>query len=145
MAQANLGLCNKCSARVPSEFFTRDGATWIRKTCPACGKQLRAAALRCRFCNVQFDTVEAVSREDHDRLSRLRKATEAARRRARLLLVAGLLPCTAPFTLVVGASFLRRNREALAQMSPLERLAAQLGVGLAAFWLLVSLVVLGTT
>jgi 7,8-dihydro-6-hydroxymethylpterin dimethyltransferase len=37
MAKPNLGLCNKCSARVPSEFFVRDEAEWIRKTCPTCG------------------------------------------------------------------------------------------------------------
>jgi hypothetical protein len=33
----NMGLCNQCRARVPSEFFTRDGKTWIRKDCPTCG------------------------------------------------------------------------------------------------------------
>ena len=37
MEPANLGLCNKCRARVPAEFFERDGKTWIRKDCPACG------------------------------------------------------------------------------------------------------------
>lgn len=33
----NFGICNKCRGRVPSEFFFRDGQTWIRKTCPECG------------------------------------------------------------------------------------------------------------
>jgi uncharacterized radical SAM superfamily Fe-S cluster-containing enzyme len=33
----NLGLCNTCRARVPAEFFERDGQTWIRKHCPKCG------------------------------------------------------------------------------------------------------------
>ncbi|MFB3891670.1 MAG: radical SAM protein [Phycisphaerae bacterium] len=39
MEDCNLGLCNNpaCRKRVPAEFFTRDGATWIRKTCPDCG------------------------------------------------------------------------------------------------------------
>jgi hypothetical protein len=37
MTIPNVGLCNTCRARVPAEFFTRDGQTWIRKTCPACG------------------------------------------------------------------------------------------------------------
>ena len=37
MARQNLGLCNKCKARVPCEFFTRDKGMWIRKTCPKCG------------------------------------------------------------------------------------------------------------
>ena len=37
MEKKNLGLCNKCRARVPAEFFNRAGAVWIRKDCPACG------------------------------------------------------------------------------------------------------------
>jgi len=37
MSLANVGLCNKCRGRVPSEFFTREGQTWIRKECPQCG------------------------------------------------------------------------------------------------------------
>jgi len=37
MKTGNLGLCNTCRARVPAEFFTRDGQTWLRKDCPTCG------------------------------------------------------------------------------------------------------------
>jgi hypothetical protein len=37
VTKPNLGLCNKCRARVAAEFFERDGQTWIRKHCPTCG------------------------------------------------------------------------------------------------------------
>lgn len=37
MPSKNLGLCDKCKARVPAEFFNRDSQVWIRKTCPECG------------------------------------------------------------------------------------------------------------
>ena len=37
MKAANLGLCNQCRARVPADFFAKDGQTWIRKDCPECG------------------------------------------------------------------------------------------------------------
>ncbi|MCG3180911.1 MAG: Coenzyme PQQ synthesis protein E [Phycisphaerae bacterium] len=37
MKNTNIGLCNECRGRVPSEFFTKNGQTWIRKTCPKCG------------------------------------------------------------------------------------------------------------
>jgi molybdenum cofactor biosynthesis enzyme MoaA len=37
MEPSNLGLCNKCRARVPAEFFDRQGQKWIRKYCPTCG------------------------------------------------------------------------------------------------------------
>jgi uncharacterized radical SAM superfamily Fe-S cluster-containing enzyme len=33
----NVGLCNKCRARVPSEFQIRGAQVWIRKQCPSCG------------------------------------------------------------------------------------------------------------
>jgi hypothetical protein len=33
MSRQNVGLCNTCSARVPAEFFERDGQIWIRKNC----------------------------------------------------------------------------------------------------------------
>jgi MoaA/NifB/PqqE/SkfB family radical SAM enzyme len=38
MENVNLGLCNQCRARVPAEFFSRDGQMWIRKACPECGQ-----------------------------------------------------------------------------------------------------------
>ena len=37
MPLKNLGLCNTCRDRVPSEFVFRDGQVWIRKDCPKCG------------------------------------------------------------------------------------------------------------
>lgn len=37
MSKPNLGLCNKCKARVPAEFFRHQQGMWIRKTCPKCG------------------------------------------------------------------------------------------------------------
>ncbi len=37
MKRANPGLCNQCQARVPSDFFRREGQLWIRKSCPDCG------------------------------------------------------------------------------------------------------------
>jgi uncharacterized radical SAM superfamily Fe-S cluster-containing enzyme len=37
MPSQDIGLCSKCRARVPAEFFSRGGQTWIRKDCPTCG------------------------------------------------------------------------------------------------------------
>jgi 7,8-dihydro-6-hydroxymethylpterin dimethyltransferase len=37
MKHSNLGLCNQCRSRVPSEFFFRESQVWIRKDCPSCG------------------------------------------------------------------------------------------------------------
>lgn len=38
MSLPNVGLCSQCSARVPAQFFFRDGQVWIRKNCPEHGQ-----------------------------------------------------------------------------------------------------------
>ena len=37
MKAVNVGICNTCQGRAPSEFLIRDGQVWIRKDCPQCG------------------------------------------------------------------------------------------------------------
>ena len=38
MPRPNVGLCSTCRARVPADFFTRDGKVWIWKECPEHGR-----------------------------------------------------------------------------------------------------------
>ncbi len=67
------------------------------KACPACGKRIRLAALRCRHCG-------------HILPSRAPDATRArppsTGAAALVLFVLGLLPCSAPLALVVGGPLL---------------------------------------
>ncbi|MCY2924812.1 MAG: hypothetical protein NT031_05135, partial [Planctomycetota bacterium] len=37
MKRVNVGICNTCQGRAPSEFPIREGQVWIRKDCPQCG------------------------------------------------------------------------------------------------------------
>ena len=59
----NLGLCNKCRARVPAEFFTRDGATWIRKNCPTCGVNESLVSGDAKVWQAKRDLVHYVSND----------------------------------------------------------------------------------
>jgi 7,8-dihydro-6-hydroxymethylpterin dimethyltransferase len=38
MPRQNIGLCSTCRARVPADFFFRDGQVWIGKDCPEHGR-----------------------------------------------------------------------------------------------------------
>ncbi len=63
MENVNLGLCNKCRARVPSEFLIRDGQLWIRKACPVCGATESMVSSDARVWQTKRDLWPYVSME----------------------------------------------------------------------------------
>jgi Prokaryotic RING finger family 1 len=86
------------------------------RTCPACSRTIRAAALRCRHCGATVP-----QRESRDRRGPGRAAALA-------LLVAGLLPCTAPLVLVVGGPWLLVRRARVRRWPAPARVMAVVGV-----------------
>jgi hypothetical protein len=111
-----------------------------KKACPACGREIRAAALRCRFCDARFETAAPMTRAQFADRAGHRTATRALGDRAVWYFVGGVLPCAAPLTLVAGGLHLRAHRREMAALPPLRRLMIHLGLGLSGLWVLVSLV-----
>ncbi len=98
---------------IPAGFWGKD-----TKACPACGKEIVAAAVRCRHCAATFQTAEPQSRM-HYRVAR-DAATRQPGIRARVWwLFAG---CALPFTSAVcgaiGIWWWSRNRDAIARQPP---------------------------
>jgi uncharacterized radical SAM superfamily Fe-S cluster-containing enzyme len=60
MAFKSIGICNTCRARVPCEFFERDGAAWIRKKCPTCGQTESLVSRDHRTWQAKRDLLEYV-------------------------------------------------------------------------------------
>jgi len=128
------------SSAAPVTFWGRE-----RKTCPACGREIRAAALRCRFCDARFESAASMTSSQYSDLRDHITATRSLGDRAVWYLVGGVVPFVAPITLIVGGIYLRAHRRELAALPPLRRLFIQLGLGLAGLWILVSLAVLAVS
>jgi len=114
------------------------------KACPSCGREIKAAAVRCLHCGAMFSSASPQDRRSFTQEQDFRQRRPHLERNVWLLFVFSLLPCTAPFAGVVALFWNRARREDLAKLpaiySALARLAAI--VGLAQLALVVMLAVI---
>jgi hypothetical protein len=134
--------CSRVPAPEAQRAAPERPTAWGRefKSCPACGREIRAAALLCRFCGARFESVDPVGREEYE-ASRRRAALAAERaRRSRWALALALLPLTAPVGLFLGCLVLQRGSGGIVPRQ--SRLLAQCAIGLSLAWAGIVLLVL---
>jgi RING finger family protein/uncharacterized protein UPF0547 len=93
------------------------------KTCPRCSQSIKVAALRCRFCGAVFESRTPQSEAPAP------KPSSAA---AIAIFVGGLVPFTAPITLVAGGLWALARRRQLRRLTGIQRVAVLLGLVAAA-------------
>ncbi len=106
------------------------------KLCPRCGREIKAAALRCRFCQTTFDTAAPMTAGAyHESLASV-EDQKAVKSWARGIFITGLIPFLAPVVLVGGTIYWFTNGKAIKKLPPLDRILGQLGLVLSAAWIL---------
>lgn len=89
------------------------------KTCPMCGEQIKSIALRCRYCETDFDTADPLTMADlHRRAGRVDEEKKLKTNTV-WLFVLSLVGCIAPLVGLMSSAYLLPKREQLAKCGPL--------------------------
>lgn len=100
------------------------------KKCPYCGEIIRAAALKCKFCNEVFASADPLTAADLTR-QRMEKQTRGVEHtKAVIYFVASLLACGAPATAVIGGIWIFRDRPKFRAMDATDKVMIGCGFGI---------------
>ena len=100
------------------------------KPCPVCGKEILAAALRCRYCGATFSSSRPESGVEFEQRRVAAMRGPELRRKSIWLFVLCTVSCTAPLAAFVGCWWYRRHRKAVSALPGLYRTLCLLGLSL---------------
>ncbi len=109
------------------------------KPCPACGREILAAAVRCRFCGATFSSAQPEDTGAFQARSALQQRLPKARQLVIWQFILSVVPCTAPIGGIWGLIWHPTHREEIAALPSLYRALSKIGivVGLGQFAILV--------
>ncbi|MBI3099027.1 MAG: hypothetical protein HYY93_12420 [Planctomycetes bacterium] len=115
------------------------------KTCPACGKEIRSIALKCRHCEATFTGVDPITPAEYREVQTSRQQVGHAQIVALVLFVVSLFGCCAPITLPVAVVWVFRNRQTLRNIAGGHLVIAFAAIAISTFYCLAYLlfVILG--
>jgi hypothetical protein len=109
------------------------------KSCPMCGEQIKAIALKCRFCNAHFDTVDPLNAADLRKRVAREEANRSMRSGAIALFIFSLVGILAPLMLLISLIWVLSNREKLKQGGPMLLMLGYASIGLSGVFSLMML------
>jgi hypothetical protein len=83
------------------------------KACPVCGKEILAAAVRCRHCGTVFQTAHPVASDEYSRMASLKAQSPRLRKTIVWLFVLSIIPFSAPVAAVTGWFWRQSHRDAI--------------------------------
>jgi hypothetical protein len=88
------------------------------KQCPMCGEQIKAIALRCRYCGSNFDTVDPLSAQDlRDRVTR-QANVGSIRVAAIVIFIFSVIGVLAPLMLIISLVWVLSSRQKISAAGP---------------------------
>lgn len=133
----------RSSVEIPVSFWGQEN-----KPCPSCGREILAAAIRCRFCGATFASAQPEDTGTFNQRSEQEKRLPQVRQTIVWTFVLSVIPCTAPiggvWSLVWFATH-RSDVEALpALYSALCKIGIGVGIGQTVIMILMSLIYAAT-
>ena len=111
------------SVEIPGAFWGQEN-----KPCPACGREILAAAVRCRHCGATFSSAQPEDRNAFNQRAALEARLPKARQWVIGLFVASALPCTAPIGGVWSLIWYPIHRQEVQALPPLYAALTKIGI-----------------
>lgn len=80
------------------------------KPCPACGKSIKAQALKCRFCGASFETRDVIDQDTYSRREYDGREYAVARNKVVCLFLLSAAGCLAPLALIPVCMLIARQK-----------------------------------
>ncbi|MBI4706270.1 MAG: hypothetical protein HY744_34670 [Deltaproteobacteria bacterium] len=112
------------AVEIPVSFWGQES-----KPCPSCGREILAAALRCRHCGTTFASAQPEAVDEFQRRVTREGRLPQVRRAVAVWFVLSVLPCAAPVAAVGGTAHYRLHREEIAALPSIYGALAKLGIG----------------
>ena len=98
------------------------------KPCQACGKEILAAATRCRFCGATFSSAQPEDTAAFNKRSEREKRAPQIKQRVIWIFILSLIPCTAPIGGLWGLVWYPTNKTDLQVLPTLYPALCKIGI-----------------
>lgn len=111
------------SVEIPVSYWGRES-----KPCPACGKEILAAAVRCRFCGATFSSAQPEDAAAFNQRSEQEKRLPQVQQRIVWIFVLSVIPCSAPIGGVWGLVWYPTHRSDVEVLPSLYPALCKIGI-----------------